>query len=93
MGLAAKPEGLPWELYIEMWEDGEGDTAKRGAKGLEEQTHGSCAHHVPVKEGQSLLSPHNSWGNGGRLEGHMLHRRVLCNSHLILALFNVKGQT
>lgn len=49
--------------------------------------------NAPIwKEGQSLLSPHNSWGNVGRLEGHMLDRKVLCNPHLSLALFNVKGQ-
>lgn len=49
--------------------------------------------NVPIwKEGQSLLSPHNSWGNVGRLEGRMLDRKVLCNHHLSLALFNVKGQ-
>lgn len=44
MGLAAKPEGLPWKLFIEMWDDGESDTATRGVKGPGEQTHGSCAH-------------------------------------------------
>lgn len=50
--------------------------------------------NVPIwKESQSLLSLHYSWGNVGRLEGHMLDRRVLCNPHLSLALLNVKGQT
>lgn len=50
--------------------------------------------HVPIwMKGQSLLSLHNSWGNMGRLEGHMLDRKVLCNPHLSLALFYIKGQT
>lgn len=50
--------------------------------------------NVPIwKEGRSLLSLHHSWRNVGRLEGHMLDRRVLCNPHLSLALLNVKGQT
>lgn len=72
-----------------MWDDGKGDTAKGGVKGPGEQT---MANVAIWKEGQSLLSPHNSWGNVGRLEGHMLDRKVLCNPPLSLALFNVKGQ-
>lgn len=50
--------------------------------------------NVPIwNEDQSLLLLHNSLGNVGRLEGHMLDRRVLCNPHLSLALLNVKDQT
>lgn len=53
----------------------------------------SMANVTIWKEGQNLLSLHNSWENLGRLEGYMLDRRILCNPHLSLALFNVKGQT
>lgn len=66
MGLAAKPEGLPWKLFIEMWDDGEGDTTMRGAKGPGEQTHGSCAHLDGRSKSAISLQLMEKCGEAGR---------------------------